>query len=250
VFVVLKRLLAKPYHNNDINVTIEMIQNEPSGQAESDLIDQYIPFIRKVTASVCKRYINVTRDDEFSIAMIAFSEAIHKYSPDKGSSFFSFASLVIRRRVIDYIRMEQRKKTTLSLDYKDEERENLENMAEVSASYKGYYQGIESEHRREEIQHFQERLSSFEIQLQEIAEQCPKHTDARANMVIIAKTIVEHEELLKILMRKKRLPVKQLMEHITMSRKTIERNRKYIIALVIVLLEDYQYLKDYLREWL
>lgn len=247
---MLKRLLANSNQNNDINVTIEMIQNRENEHAESELIDQYIPFIRKVTSGVCKRYINITRDDEFSIAMIAFSEAIHKYSSDKGSSFLSFASLVIRRRVIDYIRLEQRKKTYLSLDYKDDDRENMENVAEVSASYQEYYQQIESEHRREEIQHFKERLSSFEIQLTEIVEQSPKHSDARINMVEIAKTIVDHDSLLKILMQKKRLPVKQLMEHISMSRKTIERNRKYIIALVIVLLEDYQYLKDYLREWL
>lgn len=247
---MLKRLLANPNQNNDINVTIEMIQNKESEHAESELIDQYIPFIRKVTSGVCKRYINITKDDEFSIAMIAFSEAIHKYSSDKGSSFLSFASLVIRRRVIDYIRLEQRKTTYLSLDYKDDDRENMENIAEVSASYQEYNQQVESEHRREEIQHFQERLSSFEIQLTEIVEQCPKHSDARINMVEIAKTIVDHDSLLKILMQKKRLPVKQLMEHISMSRKTIERNRKYIIALVIVLLEDYQYLKDYLREWL
>ncbi|WP_280768794.1 RNA polymerase sigma-I factor [Salipaludibacillus daqingensis] len=227
-----------------------MIQKGLNEHAENELIDQYIPFIKKVTSGVCKRYINPSSDDEFSIAMIAFSEAIHKYSPDKGSSFLSFASLVIRRRVIDYIRMEQRKKTSLSLDYKEEDRENMENIAEVSASFQDYYQGMEREYRKEEIHHFQERLSLFEIQLSEIAAQCPKHTDARVNMVKIAKTIIEHEDLLKILMQKKRLPVKQLMEYITMSRKTIERNRKYIIALVIVLLEDYQYLKDYLREWL
>lgn len=247
---MLKRLLANSNQNNDIHVMIEMIQNKENEQAESELIDQYIPFIRKVTAGVCKRYINITKDDEFSIAMIAFSEAIHKYSPDKGSSFFSFASLVMRRRVIDYIRLEQRKKTFLSLDYKDDDRENMENVAEISASFQDYNQEIESEYRREEIQHFQERLSSFEIQLTEIVEQCPKHSDARTNMLKIAKTIIEHDSLLNILMRKKRLPVKQLMEHISMSRKTLERNRKYIIALVIVLQEDYQYLKDYLREWL
>ncbi|PYZ94568.1 RNA polymerase sigma-I factor [Salipaludibacillus keqinensis] len=246
---MLKRLLAKPNQDNDINETIESIQagNE---QAENELIHQYLPFIRKVTSGVCKRYINPSSDDEFSIAMIAFSEAIHKYSSNKGSSFLSFANLVIRRRVIDYIRMEQRKKTSLSLDYKDENKENMENVAEISASFQDYHLEIEREHRREEILHFQERLSTFEIRLSEVASQCPKHCDARLNMVEIARTILEHDHLLQILMTKKRLPVKQLMEYITMSRKTIERNRKYIIALVIVMLEDYQYLKDYLREWL
>ncbi|SER42502.1 RNA polymerase sigma factor [Salipaludibacillus aurantiacus] len=246
---MLKRLLAKPDHNNDINLKIKEIQSG-NNHIENELINQYIPFIRKVTAGVCKRFINPATDDEFSIAMIAFSEAIHQYSPDKGSSFLSFANLVIRRRVIDYIRMEQRRKTPLSFDYKEEDKENMENVAEVSAAFQDYYRDLESEYRREEILHLKERLKSFGIVLSEVAEQCPKHHDARMNMVEIAKTIVGQEEILNTLLTKKRLPVKQLMNYITMSRKTIERNRKYIIAIVIVLLEDYKYLKDYLREWL
>jgi RNA polymerase sigma factor len=249
VFPVLKRLLAKPDYNEQINNTIELIQSG-NVEHESEFINQYIPFIRKVTAGVCKRFINPDTDDEFSIALIAFSEAIHQYSSDKGSSFLSFANLVIRRRVIDYIRMEQRRRTSLSFDFKEDDKENMENVAEISASFQDYYKQLENDLRREEISHFKSKLHTFGISLTEVADQCPKHQDARMNMVSIAKIIIEEEEVLSSLMLKKRLPVKQLMKYMTMSRKTIERNRKYIIALVIVLLEDYKYLKDYLREWL
>ncbi|RNA70586.1 RNA polymerase sigma-I factor [Bacillus sp. KQ-3] len=217
---------------------------------ENDLIEQYIPFIRKTTAKVCKRYINTSEDDEYSIALIAFNEAIHQYSPDKGSSFLSFASLVIRRRVIDFIRQEQRRKIPLSIDYHDDDNENMENVAEIHASFHEYHEKQEREYRREEILHLNEQLKAFKISLSDVAKQCPKHQDARENMVKIAKTVVEIEGLRSTLMTKKRLPIKELTKHITMSRKTIERNRKYIIAVSLVLMEDYRYLKDYLKEWL
>lgn len=248
VFMVLKRLIAKPKQAEEIDQTIVSIQMGDQ-DIENEFINKYIPFIRKVTAGVCKRYINPSRDDEFSIGMIAFSEAIHQYSSDKGSSFLSFANLVIRRRVIDYIRMEQRRRTSLSFDYKDEDKENMENFAEVAASFQTYRTNLEKEYRQEEISHFQDRLQTFGIKLFEVADQCPKHHDARINMIEISKIIIEHDDILTTLLVKKRLPVKQLMEYMSMSRKTIERNRKYIIAMVIVLSEDYYYLKDYLKEW-
>ncbi|WP_245415697.1 RNA polymerase sigma-I factor [Alteribacter populi] len=246
---LLKRLTINQNKTYDINETVIEIQ-KGNDYLENELIEQYIPFIRKTTARVCKRYINTSEDDEYSIALIAFNEAIHQYSPDKGSSFLSFASLVIRRRVIDFIRQEQRRKIPLSIDYTDDDNENMENVAEIHASFNDYYQKLESEYRREEILHLKEVLKSFKITLSDVAQQCPKHQDARENMVGIAKTVVEHEQLREKLMSKKRLPIKELTNHIRMSRKTIERNRKYIIAVAVVLMEDYRYLKDYLKEWL
>nr|WP_249414000.1 RNA polymerase sigma-I factor [Alteribacter keqinensis] len=246
---MLKRLTIDTNKPFDINETVMEIQRG-NVRLENDLIEQYIPFIRKTTAKVCKRYINTSEDDEYSIALIAFNEAIHQYSPDKGSSFLSFASLVIRRRVIDFIRQEQRRKIPLSIDYHDDDNENMENVAEIHASFHEYHEKQEREYRREEILHLNEQLKAFKISLSDVAKQCPKHQDARENMVKIAKTVVEIEGLRSTLMTKKRLPIKELTKHITMSRKTIERNRKYIIAVSLVLMEDYRYLKDYLKEWL
>ena len=51
-------------------------------------------------ASKClKRYIRDT-DDEWSVALIAFHEAVRTYKPEKGG-FGSFAGIVIRRRLLD-----------------------------------------------------------------------------------------------------------------------------------------------------
>lgn len=80
----------------------------------NETIDSYKPFIAKTVSSVCKRYIYES-DDEFSIGLIAFNEAIEKYTPERGSSLLSFAEVIIKRRVIDYIR-KQVKDQHLSMD--------------------------------------------------------------------------------------------------------------------------------------
>ena len=47
--------------------------------------------------------------------------------------------------------------------------------------------------------------------------------------------------------REKRLPIKELEKQVNVSRKTIERNRKYIIAISIILFGEFDYLRDYLK---
>lgn len=57
------------------------------------------------------------QDDEFSIAMIAFHEAIQSYSRTRGS-FLHYASILIKNRLIDYHRKESRHQGHLSLHEK------------------------------------------------------------------------------------------------------------------------------------
>ncbi|WP_176009184.1 RNA polymerase sigma-I factor [Paenalkalicoccus suaedae] len=231
---------------DDLYTKIKAIQ---AGQKtmEDEFIKQYIPYIRKVVASVCKKFIVPGVDDEFSVGLIAFNEAIHHYRVQKGSSFLTFANLVIKRRVIDYIRKEQRRSFSISLDYKGEEKENVENMAEAEASYDQFLLSLEERQRREEIEHLEETLKSYQISLSDVAKQRPKHRDARENMREIASLIANDESIVSYMKEKKRLPMKVIMEKINMSRKTMERNRKYIIAVVLVLKGDYDYLQDYFK---
>ncbi|MFC4735838.1 RNA polymerase sigma-I factor [Bacillus daqingensis] len=216
-------------------------------EEENECITNYYPFIRKTVSGVCKRFIHPGTDEEFSIGLLAFREALHQFEPNKGTSFLAFARLVIKRRIIDYIRREQRRVQAVSLDYRDEQKESLENAAEVIVSLNRYRQKIENEARKEELLMLEEKLALFHVSLSEVAEQRPLHCDARQNMVRVAKRIYEHKAVLNKIYTKKRLPMNQLMEIVDMSRKTIERNRKYILALVIVMTEGYQHLYEYVK---
>ena len=88
--------------------TILKIQQGDS-KLRNDIIHSYKPFIAKTASTVCNRYITES-DDEFSIGMIAFNEAIDKYSSEKGSSLIAFAEIIIKRRVIDYLRSQSKRK--------------------------------------------------------------------------------------------------------------------------------------------
>ncbi|MGM0902499.1 MAG: RNA polymerase sigma factor SigI [Bacillota bacterium] len=213
-----------------------------------DLIYAYKPFIAKAVSTVCKRYIN-ENDDEFSIGLIAFNEAIEKYASDKGNSLLSFADILIKRKVIDYIRQQARAPQTVSVNFESEylEEEAVRSTIEDEISIEDYRKRTEEQQRRDEIVQFQQVLFEFGLSFDDIVQQSPKHADARKNAIKIAKIIIENEDLKQQLLDKKRLPIKQLEKLVSLSRKTIERNRKYIIAISLVFMGDYMYLRDYLK---
>ncbi len=207
---------------------------------KEELIGQYKSFIRKTVSSVCKRYIH-EQDDEFSIGLLAFDEAIEKYSYKKGASFLSFAALLIKRDVIDYLR----KETRHNLVFLKEEQQ--EEVMEMKAALTEYLKEMENAERKEEIFHFQEVLKSFRITFQDLVKESPKHRDTRAAMMEVAKIVSAKEELINELFQKKKLPLKQIEDIVQVSRKTLERHRKYIIAMCLIFTNDYTYIKEYIK---
>ena len=99
--------------------TILKIQQGDS-KLRNDIIHSYKPFIAKTASTVCNRYITES-DDEFSIGLIAFNEAIDKYSSEKGNSLIAFAEIIIKRRVIDYLRSQSKRKETAFASVFDED---------------------------------------------------------------------------------------------------------------------------------
>ncbi|WP_064092326.1 RNA polymerase sigma factor SigI [Rossellomorea aquimaris] len=239
-------LLAKKKKKQTLEeVAIQIQQGDE--QLLNEIIDDYKPFIKKTVSSVCKRYIYES-DDEFSIGLIAFHEALLKYNSQRGASIISFSEIIIKRKVIDYIRKNGRyKDISIDMSLLEDEEDSPGLTFEQVASVDEYERQEETIKRREEIRSFQEQLSQYKLSFQDIVEQSPKHEDARLNAIEIAKTVVDSQELLQYLFEKKRLPIKMLEKQVVVSRKTIERNRKYIIAISLIIVGDYVYLKDYLK---
>ncbi|SER40649.1 RNA polymerase sigma-I factor [Salisediminibacterium halotolerans] len=233
--------------NSSTESIVEFIQNNACEETENQFIKEHLSFIRTSVSQLCKRNVEAGKDDEFSVALIGFSEAIYQYDSQKGGRFLTFARIVMRRRVIDFIRFEQRRKMSLSLDYKRDDMEHLENQIEAYACCSQFKEQEDHLNRHEEFVHFIAKLKRFGIQADDVISECPKHFDARENMLHIAEIIVKDDQLKGELFTKKRLPINKLMAYISMSRKTIERNRKYLIALVLVLQENYVYLKEYVK---
>lgn len=226
----------------------EKVQHIQQGDQllQNELIQAYKPFIAKSVSSVCKRYINEA-DDEFSIGLIAFDEAIQKYNTAKGSSMLSFADVIIKRRVIDYIRTQSKHKN-IGVVVKDEmDEESTQSLIEAKVSIDAFQKEREAEQRRSEINQFSQVLHEYDLSFADLVKHSPKHADARLNAMKVAQALVKDETLQHYLIEKKKLPIKQLEETVQVSRKTIERNRKYIIAIALILLGEYIYLSDYIK---
>ncbi|WP_456271755.1 RNA polymerase sigma-I factor [Bacillus sp. AK031] len=210
------------------------------------VLEDYKPFVKKAVSSVCKRYIYES-DDEFSIGLIAFHDAFYKYDSSRGASFLSFAEVIIKRKVIDYIRANGRhQNVSVEANIHTEDGE-AQNRITDTLSLEEYGREKETVERREEILAFTAKLKEYSLSFEDLVKNSPKHEDARINAISIAETVVSTPALLDYMVAKKRLPIKQLENQVGFSRKTIERNRKYIIAISIIIMGDFYYLKDYLK---
>jgi len=212
------------------------------------LLQAYAPFMKKTAAQVCKRFID-DHDDEYSIALSAFHEAVQGYEKEKNASFLTFAHMIIRRRIIDFIRKESQR-TEFIHDFSSSHTEEQEShkWIEETATIKSFNLEKQAEIRREEIALYEAMLKEFDLSFQILAKVAPSHEDARQSAVQIAQLVAETEEYRNYLMSKKKLPIKEIEKMVRVSRKTIERNRKYIIAMALLLHSDLHYLKDYLKE--
>lgn len=255
ILVLFKKFLGKrqAYHPNSIEAALpeQQVQQIQEGdlRLRNQFIADYQPYVAKVTSRFCKRYIDPARDDEFSIALAAFNEAINQFSAQAGRSFLSFAETVIRRRLIDFVRKEQRFRGQIpysSFEVEDDE-DNMINPVEIRQAIEQYEKQKGLEERKSEIADFNRVLEEFGISFSELVEVSPKHEDSRRMLVGIGHKLASDAGLMRIVVTKRMLPIKELLEQVSVSRKTLERNRKYLIALALILNGPYPYLREYLR---
>lgn len=229
-----------------INERVEKIKSNENEM--NSFIEEYKPFIASCTQKVTGRYMQYGQDDELSIALIAFAEAINAYDAGKGS-FLQFAQSVIRRRLIDFYRKEKKHGNIIpiiELAEKDDEETEVD-LTEKEAITK-YDEERLSELRRLELEELKEELAKWDISFFELASASPKHKRTRKMCQKVISCIISEPDLLKTLKNKKQLPVAEIRLKTGVPRKNIERARKYIIAVVIIITGDYQYIKDYVSD--
>lgn len=226
---------------------LALLAQQGDTNALNDLLDSYAPFMKKAASQVCKRYID-DHDDEFSIALSAFHEAVKGYEKGKNASFLTFAHMIIRRRIIDFIRKESQRNEFSHAFHSVVEEGDDNGWIQDSEAIKTFNIEQQTVMRREEIALYEELLCSYDLSFAALVKVSPEHEDSRKSCMQIAQLIAETDEYLQFLMEKKKLPIKEIEKMVNVSRKTIERNRKYIIAVALLINSDLHYLKDYLKE--
>jgi len=219
--------------------TLRVINCDDPGERQL-ILSQYTPLVIKIASGLTGKYVQLGRDEEISIGLLALNEAIDKYDPSRGASFIGFATLVISNRLRDYLRRQKGKELPASAVS-----EQLTPLDSRQA-WQEFRDKELQENRRSEVFQFIQQLSDYDLNLKKLAAATPKHRQARERAMQAAKLIAASSDLTKHVRYKKELPLKELVEMLTVSRKTLERQRKYIIGLFILITGDYQYLVEYL----
>lgn len=191
---------------NDAHKIVEQVYAAKENvRAADDLIRSYLPFIKAETAKFLKRPPIEGQDDELSIAMMAFHEAIGGYSRTRGS-FLKYAAMLIRSRLVDYSRREQRHSRVISLDAPIGEEDTT--LGETLADDRDPHEETASrDATRAEIEELTRQMKEFGVSLSDVADNCPRQQrtlDACRKALQYAR---ENPELLDDLLKTKRLPI-------------------------------------------
>ena len=215
-----------------------------NNNAADDLIRRYIPYIRAESSKYMGR-ICTDGDDEFSIAMIAFHEAILGYSRDRGS-FLSYAAMLIRNRLIDYNRKEKRHQGNLSLDMPDGE-DGKTLLEQVADSRDLLTESQDLEATQQEIAELAGVLQTFGVSFADVADHSPKQERTKETCLSAIRYAMANRQLLDELLQTGKLPLAELVRATGCDRKTLERHRKYVLAMLVIQTNGYEIIRGHLR---
>lgn len=206
------------------------------------LISQYESFILKCASAAARSYISKS-DDEWSIALAAFIEAVKNYSPNKGS-FPNFAELVIRRRIIDCIRSKSRyAPEILTQTSLFEEKEDYSTKDETAEKIL-----VEEDNSlKMEIYLINEVFSGYGFSFMDLAECSPKSRKTKKSCAKVVAFMINNPILISEMQIKRQLPLNLIVKNTKVSRKLLERHRKYIVAAVEIVSGDYPNLAFYMQ---
>ena len=210
------------------------------------LITKYENFILKCASVAARSYISKS-DDEWSVALAAFTEAVRSYSSEKGS-FLNFSELVIRRRIIDYIRSKSRYAPEILVkpslfESETEEEEDYSMQSEIAKKVSSEVDNS----LKMEIYLINEVFSDYGFSFMDLADCSPKAEKTKKSCAKAVAYMIKNPILISEMKIKKQLPLNLIEKNTKVPRKLLERHRKYIVAAVEIMSGDYPHLAGYMR---
>lgn len=221
----------------------ELREAKKGGKAMDEFILRYKPFVISEASAYVKRPVTDS-DDELSIALTAFYEAINSYSREKGA-FLSFASVVIKNRLIDFSRKEKRHRLYLSLDEVHEDEDNLYNKLSDSTDTAEEYALRDA--TKAEIEELTDNLYEFGVNLSDVADNCPRQAKTLAACRRALEYAMGEKEIFEVFLRTKRLPMGRISKGSGVDRKTLERHRKYLVAIFLIQTNGYEIIRGHIK---
>ncbi len=170
-----------------------VISSRKDPQKRDLLIKQFKPFIASVIQKRLGKFLAYGVDEELSIGLLAFDEAINSYNISKGK-FLSFSRLVITNRIIDYYRKQSRQ-SHLTSSYDDTEDETTSNLIDKK-SVEQFTLQSELEDKKFEIIEYSQELKQWGINFSELERISPKQDNLRMEYINCAKMIAKDKGIL------------------------------------------------------
>ncbi|MDK2809661.1 MAG: polymerase sigma factor [Petroclostridium sp.] len=228
-----------------IALRVITIKNDPDQL--NTFIEEYKPFIASCVQKSTGKFVEYGRDDELSIGLLAFHEAIKSYDQKKGN-FLTFASQVIRRRLIDYYRTQKKFNHEISIEGsygKDDPDEEYD--FSLKQSIQEYSQLELERARRAELEELKQELKHWGINFFDVAQASPKQEGTRRLYLDVIKYIISDASVVEVITTKRYLPIAKICERLGINRKKIERGRNYIVAGVLIMLGEYEFIRDFVN---
>ena len=233
---------------NDHEIVRQVQAAQQDTRPADELIRQYLPFIKSETAKFLNRPPVEGRDDELGIAMFAFHEAVTAYRPARGA-FLKLAAAAIRNRLIDFRRRESRHAHQISLDQPADGEECGRTLLEqLDIGHDNVAERHNRTAAQTEIREFAGQLASFGLTLTDIAENSPKQSRTLAACQQVLAYARRTPELLDELVTARKLPVAALAAGSGVERKTLERHRRYLVAVLLAYTNGYEIIRGHLRQ--
>ncbi|WP_136479592.1 RNA polymerase sigma-I factor [Acetivibrio thermocellus] len=229
---------------NDTGSTALVLKKIQSGDTKlkEEFIKDNVPYIIRTISNILGIVVDDRNSEEFSIGLAAFNEAIDRYDADKNGNFYTYSFVVIKSRLYDFIRRNRKHNNVLPFSYIEESTRVDERLLMSDAS--GQFEKIEV---RQELVSFEKSLKEFGISLKDLVLSSPKHKDSRLLLIKIARIIADDDNMFRKLVEKKYIPMKEVLSRIKVNHKTIQRNRKFIIAVSLILRSNLYDLKEYVQ---
>lgn len=232
--------------NQNTGIEEQVCHAQEDLQAADQLVRQYLPFIKSETSKFLHYRPVGESDDELCIAMFAFHEAVLKYRKSRGS-FLSFAAVGIRNRLIDYYRVEKRQKGLLSLDQTDSDGQENSSLLAKTDSGENEIENLNIRlATKEELSEFSGQLKTFGLTLGDVAGNCPKQERTLTACHRALQYARTHPEVIDQFLSTKKLPAAILCSGSGVERKTLERHRKYMVAILLAYTNGFEIIRGHL----
>lgn len=207
-------------------------------ETQNALLKEYLPFVKKQIGNSTGLNTSIAKldyDDRLSISMLVFVNCIKQYDERKGS-FVNYVSVSIKNRLLDEAKSLSNKGNVVTIEEKQVEQ----------LSQSAYDKDQERKELASEITQLNSILKKYAITFQELSTICPKQKRSRKQCYLIAKSLIDDRSMKEKLIKNLQISQQELSLKLGISIKTIEKYRKYIVTVALILMGDYPNIKAFL----